>query len=985
GALPVALHIIKVKKEKYRGAIKIVYSDNVFDEKITLRHTADFGASPNDLEFEWRFREADGTKQSPPDINPSVWKHFPDSTGQQGIGMSEIMLAGVGPALLADNLFFVRYRHKNSSGNTGWSDWAGAANSRPPKTGENPSITYQAQLAEGWIKRVLFEINPFEARIKNFLNIDNPATYVSMIQQAGPRYEGPVSFDPAKDVIENMGLIALYQTVLDRGKSLSIDLPQPVSTSGTTAALILAASRIQGLYSLLGNEAYKDALDPTIGIGSSSTSYGSLAPSIFTFMNQLPDLLDEELTLLRGIETEGVSPSYNRLLWNFTKGQGEVAYALSYYIGDINKDGFIDEKDAMIMYPQGHGDAWGHYLTALKSYYDLLRHDYFNWESRSEQISIQGVVINVDYLDERKFAETAAAKAKVGSEIVNLTFRSKYVENPEGQWQGYMDTDTNRAWGLDGWGRKTTQGALIDWAVANAVLPSKDPSHTGIQKVDRTTVTELQEIAAHAIDIQQQVDNADTGLNPIGLAPDVVPFDIDPALMYIGIFAKTHFEQVSSRAEKTLKNALAVFDHASDLKNRIRKVASSAKDFNEKVIQQDRDYRNKLIEILGTPYEGQIGSGKLYPAGYKGPDYYLYNYIDVNNLTGVNMPPPSTTMTGFFQPVDGVTNVSYTAGGAGAYTSTDFSGIADTPAIAVKFPITAEGYSFQAPQTWGIRRAPGEIQKTLVDLVKGETELQLALADYAGLIADIKIAFDVLSARHQLNRDQLFINNAWFLGVQAVDAMIMTQQGIVAANQLVVETSANIAENIITSLPNMVGTSVDASAPIRGAIMSAKNTSVITLGAVGKSAETIIEGLEIAKTVAEFVKDNAIHAAEYNYDVQQQLKAIESQLGNEAPKRLEIFRKRENLRQISESYRAVLAKALRLMDERKAFNAKVAAKVQSMRYEDMAFRQTMNDALSKYRSAFDLASQYVYMAAKAYDYETNLSDQDKVSAKPLLT
>ncbi|KPA12654.1 hypothetical protein MHK_007147 [Candidatus Magnetomorum sp. HK-1] len=984
GALPVTLHIIKVKKDKYRGAIKTIYSDNVFDEKITLRHTADFGANLNDLQFQWRYREADGTKQAPPDISPSVWKSFPDPSGNNGIGMSDVTLTGIGAALLADNLFFVRYRHKNSLNNSEWSDWAGAANSRPPKQGENPSLTYQAQLAEGWIKRVLFEINPFEARIKNFYNLENPATYVSMIQQAGPRYEGPVAFNPAKDVIENIGLIELYNTVFNRGKALSIDSSLPVNSSGITTALLLAASRIQAFYTLLGNEAYKDALDPTIGIGSSSTSYGSLAPTIFTFMNQVPGLLDEELSLLRGLDWEGARPSYNRLLWNFTKGQGEVAYALSYYISDVNKDGFIDEKDAMIMYPQGHGDAWGHYLTALKSYYDLLKNKNYNWESRSELISIQGVVTNVDYLDERKFAETAAAKAKVGSEIVNLTFRSKYVESPEGQWQGYKDTDTNRAWGVSEWGRRAAHGALIDWAVANAILPSQDITHTGIQKVDRTTVAELQEISSHAIDIQMQVDNADTGLNPIGLATDVVPFDIDPSYMFVGIRSVTHFEQISQRAEKSLKNALAIFDYASDIKNRIRKVANTSKDFNEKVIQQDRDYRNKLIEILGTPYEGQIGAGKLYPAAYQGPDYYFYNYIDVNNLSAENVPYASQSMIGFFDN----SNLSHKT--PTDFTSTNFINNPNNTdpnkdLLTVEFPLSAGKYSFQAPKAWGFRRAPGEIQKTLIELVKAEAELQLASSDYAGLIADISLALDVLSKRQALYASELIINTTWNVTQLSAESAISNLKTTAAALNLAAEFQGDVSNAALEGIPKVVGTATDATSAIRGALSTTVNTLKFNLKTTAFSTEGIASNMETTLQIAEMVKDASINAANYSYEIQQMIKEIESQLGNEAPKRLAVFRMIENMRQISEQYRSVLAKAMRLMDERKAFNAKVAAKVQSMRYEDMAFRQNMNDALSKYRNALDLAAKYVYLAAKAYDYETNLSDQNQASAKPLLT
>ncbi len=74
-------------------------------------------------------------------------------------------------------------------------------------------------------------------------------------------------------------------------------------------------------------------------------------------------------------------------------------------------DGEIDVKDAMVLYPQGHGDAWGHYLSALKKYYGLLKLERFTWEPRTEAILVDQTPISVDYLDERKFASAAAARA----------------------------------------------------------------------------------------------------------------------------------------------------------------------------------------------------------------------------------------------------------------------------------------------------------------------------------------------------------------------------------------------------------------------------------------------------------------------------------------------------------------------------------------------------------------------------------------------
>src|SRR5690606_38071000 len=125
-----------------------------------------------------------------------------------------------------------------------------------------------------------------------------------------------------------IGLIEAYTTVMRRALQLSADSTPPVNYEPANAAILLVASRLVDFYTLLGNEAYADAQDSTIGITTENGSF-SLSPSIFNFQNQLDSLLTEELVLLRGRDDSGgpvaASPVYNRLFWNFTTGDGEVA------------------------------------------------------------------------------------------------------------------------------------------------------------------------------------------------------------------------------------------------------------------------------------------------------------------------------------------------------------------------------------------------------------------------------------------------------------------------------------------------------------------------------------------------------------------------------------------------------------------------------------------------------------------------------------
>ena len=130
------------------------------------------------------------------------------------------------------------------------------------------------QLREGWIKRVLAGINPFEQRIKNF-ETTQINTLVSMISQAGARYVGNVALNG--EAINGSGLIETYETVLKRGIELSIEGSPPVNYPSAGDALLLAAGRLADLYMLLGNEAFADASDPTIAFGTEDGRFGAEA------------------------------------------------------------------------------------------------------------------------------------------------------------------------------------------------------------------------------------------------------------------------------------------------------------------------------------------------------------------------------------------------------------------------------------------------------------------------------------------------------------------------------------------------------------------------------------------------------------------------------------------------------------------------------------------------------------------------------------
>ncbi|MCH8541054.1 MAG: LamG domain-containing protein [Opitutales bacterium] len=1015
-ATPVAMHVIRVDREKYRGSLAVLEPENVFDEKLSLQHTADFGGNVGDLYFEWIFREEDGRDLNPPEVAlptagtplPGEWAAF-----AEGEGLNSIQMAGSGPILIRDNLFFARYRHKDDTENPQWSAWAGAANSREPNP-DSPSaetdVAYVPQLAMGWIKRVTNAINLFDARIKDFRNNSVPATYTSVMQMAGQRYEGPVAFNPDKDAIENVGLIELYQTVLNRAKDMTI--AEAAGSDGVNTALLNAANRIASLYTLFGDEAYADALDPTIGyatVGSDYSSsgfstdggsYGALNPTIHAFQNMVPNLLEEELALLRGRAEVGARPAYNRLMWNFTNGPGEAAYVLNYGIKDLDNDGFITDADARRLYPMGHGDAWGHYTMALRGYYHLARLENFFWSPRSEKYAIDGVVLDVDYLDERTFAKTATLRANVGAYWLDLTYRRAYTENPLGQWQGYRDVDADRAWGVFETAQRAGMAALCDWLFVNSLLPAEetDPAKTGIRRVDRTTVPELAAIAASATKIQVTLDKADRGLNPSGLDPNTIPFDIDPSLVTNS--GGTHFEQIHARAVASINNAAAAWAHANEIRTQLRMTEATSEHLRQKAEDQDRALRNELIQIFGTPYSGMIGPGKAYPAGYNGPDLYLFSYVDQVAVGGdVLSELADTTME--FTIVPGLRNLANDSNPFNDEATSVHKKLRETvstffpadltlptePAgeINLNLPIRASGYAMVAPPEWGMRQHPGEFQAAIQELVQAQWRVRFALHVYEGqadefqnLLKKFELKSGIASESLVIGDDSLSSYKYW---TDVAFGAYLTSNVLDHLRE-----STNAFVNALSEgIPEIVGTSVSAGAKAKGLLLG------VTAGA-DAALRSVISPLQITQYRAEKQADLAqldlaigLLTLERKSELVDILSEIYSFVNSEVDARAAVIDAVESMRAASDRVRMVLGRGMALTEERIAFNTRVASTTTLQRYQDYTFRVFHNEALRKYESAFNLAQRYTYLAAKAYAYELNLPDNHPANPTPLLS
>ncbi len=966
----VSVFVVKVTGKLFPGEIKIVPSANPLSEVSSFQHTPDLAGRFDEYEYEWKINPpVDG---NPPVTDATMSRYQPLITG---LGLPRYTLGGSGIQALVDNYIVLRYRPKNTSHPlyNQWSEWT-----TPPT------------LAEGWIKRVLAGINPFNQRVTDLYN-HTVNTDANILTSAGKRWEGDVALNLKS--INNYGLIEIYETVLRSGESLSINAG--INFGPANDALLLAAGYLNDLYMLVGNEAYADAANPTIGIGTKDSTYGSIATSLFAFKGQVPTLLDEELALLRGrddVAQPGVTttPVYNRLVWNYTRGidAGEVIYALNYNILDQNTDGKVNAADAAKLYPQGHGDAYGHYLTALKGYYGLLMNPKFDWVPRAEAVTILGKAVSVDYLDERKFATAAAAVARTGRQVFDLTWRKDYVPGKDLGWarfstnrvssrvmvSGTVTNNVVREWGADQWASRTGQGAFLSWVVGNAILPDvdPDPTHEGIQKIDRTTVPELKELVLTAADLQTALDNAEGRLTPMGLSEGSLAFDINPNLV-VGTSPETHFEQIYSRAKTTLNNAVAAFDDAKDVTRLMRSEQDSLADVQAAVNQQELAYMNALIEIYGTPYTDDIGPGKTNPdPDYAGPDLKHYMYVETPERNfGNNFSFAAQTYRVDVQQLpDAWTNTIYA----------DFS-FYNTNNGSINYRTNTIEYSigdygmFSKPATWsGRRKSPGKIQQGISDYIAAQSKLRSALEDAKQAKLDLDKALNVFNV---FNAVPITANNIAAQNVQYEVEELNTHLAIAEKFQdSIVTALQDTRQSIVDSIPKEaifgLANGGDLAFPARIAAWAVGiGLEAVTLAA-GDIYFTVTSNslLEKQKTLRDYANTNA--QLQDDLDTKNAVLQLGAQLGAYQSTLAAINERARGLEDADRAYRALVAQGDRVQSERETYRQRVAAVIQGFRTRDAAFRIFRNEKLERYKTLFDLAARYAFLAANAYDYETGL-------------
>ena len=976
---PVQVYITRTAPPLFPGALVVVNSANAspFSQLITFQHTADLAGRTSQYMYDWRIEPP--VNGQPPGLGTeNTWTQL--SPPNPAIPLGPVYTLGAtGVQGLTDNYVSVRYGYLSTNGmvvSTNWSQWA------------NPI------LAEGWISRVTQALDPIAGQTQNlYQNAVN--TTASIIQLAGARWNGDVPLNAAS--LTNNGLIQLYETVLDVGESLTINAG--INYGPANQSLLLASGYLNDLYLTLGNAAWANSLNPTIGFGTDNLTYGSVATASFCFEGEEPTLLAQNLALLRGRDdslSPGVDlpPVYNRLYWNYTYGisAGETIYALNYNITDQNGDGVVNAADAELMFPQGHGDAYGHYLTAMMNYYKLLLNPNFDWVPQAQTVLILGAAVTVNYENETKFAASAAAVARTGRQIFDLEWRQDYTPGTAGGWDyfatnyvgqyPYIDNNGNtqyitRYWGMDHWASRVGQGTYLDWVVGNSILPYQDsnPNDQGVQIVDRQTVQDLQELPATAAALEADMDNANAGFTPLGLAQNAIPFDINPQQV-TGADPQTHFEQIYARAVQALDNAVTAFNAAQNVTQDLREEQNSLSDLQAAVTAQELAYNDQLIELYGTPYPDDIGPGGAYPQGYTGPDLIHYMYVDdaETNTFGGYLPDPTTNNT-YNVDIQQFPDAWYTSVFDNFNFITNTTDLGYTNGDYITFNIGPDGFS--KPPSWTDERGTiGSLQTALAAVNAANDQFRMACYNAYWDKRSLDAAVVLFNAQNAINLQDLSLQQTNTSLSQTINgiqtATTITDKAINDVignfNNIISASYEDVPDEVIAGLADGGDFLAPLKAVITAPIFIAES---VLLGADDiqyAASETALTAYQ--NDILTYQQEMATN--QYNESLQNAVQSLGQQEGKVQDDLVTINQAEVSLNGAQANYQALVAQGNRIQQERLTFRQHASAQVQGYTVTDAAFLVFQNEDLERYTTLFNLAAEYAYMAANAYDYETGL-------------
>jgi hypothetical protein len=180
------------------------------------------------------------------------------------------------------------------------------------------------------------------------------------------------------------------------------------------------------------------------------------------------------------------------------------------------------------------------------------------------------------------------------------------------------------------------------------------------------------------------------------------------------------------------------------------------------------------------------------------------------------------------------------------------------------------------------------------------------------------------------------------------------------------------ANAVVEYFPKVIGFATDVSSTARGTVRIASlvGYNVLQAAALGSSVSAKSLEKDIEQIFLDYEAD--IEALGYSYEEKQRIYEFELLYRELLSAHFEVAQLATHYQRSNEALRNVLVEGQNVLADRESFRQRAAAGINGYRTKDLTFRTFRNEALEQYRTLYDLAGRYTYLAGKSYDYETGL-------------
>ncbi len=308
----------------------------------------------------------------------------------------------------------------------------------------------------------------------------------------------------------------------------------------------------------------------------------------------------------------------------------------------------------------------------------------------------------------------------------------------------------------------------------------------------------------------------------------------------------------------------------------------------------------------------------------------------------------------------------------------DADGVPVQPTVT--FSLNSSGEFIKPPEWTGRRSSPGRIQTAISDRLSARIELKGAADSYAAVLSCMKDLLRVYLTQVDARTKSVSLTEDVQRESNGLQSGILAANLIAKASEIARDLTGDGGDAVAEALPLSAGVSSDVTSAARAAAKTVGTVAATILGITEVIALSTAEGLQLVIDVLQRELEIDLEEQAWTAENRQLIRDLQVELAGFRDKRVAFDVALRRFDQAQRDLTALIAEGFTVQRTRETFRKRAAAIIQGFRTRDLAFRVFRNEALEKYKTLFDLASRYTFLAARAYDYETGLLDSSGSSA-----